>query len=78
MTVSYFPITASKPPLDVELIVKCSDPTFRTARVVVFESGYSDDVQWHIDRLDKKINEWQFVHECDEYEYEAKLTARCV
>jgi len=75
--IEYLSLTTNPPPLDIEIIVRSSDKTFKTAKVVVFESEYFDDIKWHIEQLPKNIDEWAFVNPEDEYEYEQKLTARC-
>ena len=75
--IEYLSLTVNTPPLDVEIIVRSSDKTFKTAQVVVFESVCCVEVEWHIHELPKNIDEWAFVNPEDAYEYEQKLTARC-
>ena len=73
--IEYLKLSTNPPPLDVELIVKSSDKTYKTAQVVTFESGYCSEVKWHIHELAKNIDEWAFVHPEDAAEYNQPVKA---
>tara|TARA_R110000765_G_scaffold77819_4_gene152977 strand:+ start:895 stop:1125 length:231 start_codon:yes stop_codon:yes gene_type:complete len=73
--IEYLSLTTNPPPLDIEIIVRSSDKTFKTAKIVVFESGYCDDIKCHIEELPKNIDEWAFVNPEDEYEYNKPVKA---
>tara|TARA_R110002167_G_scaffold104166_3_gene268713 strand:- start:11158 stop:11394 length:237 start_codon:yes stop_codon:yes gene_type:complete len=74
----YKKIAIEMPPLEVQIVVRKSTyKIYNEARVDIL-SAHDASQEWHCgDLLAHGFDEWMFVNPEDEYEWEAKLTARC-
>ena len=65
------------PPLNVEIRMKSTDRFCEGPKIWTLSSESRATIEEHLEDLGGRYDLWQFLHPCDEYEWEAKLTARC-
>ena len=73
----YKKTAAAWPPLEVQIVIRKSTYKIHNEAKVDVLHAHDASQEWHCgDLLARGFDEWMFVNPEDEYEWEAKLTAR--